>query len=67
MKTLRGIFLQAVPHDPFQAGRNVAPRFRKLGRLFFQNRAHRVGRGLTVEGPLAGNHLVENRPEGKNV
>ena len=67
MEALRRIFLQAVPHNSFQAGRNIARGFGKLGHFFFQNRAHGVGGGFAVEGALAGNHLVENRAKGKNV
>src|SRR6185437_3315638 len=67
MEPLRGIFLQAVPHNSFQAGWNVARGFGKLGHFFLQNGAHGVGGGFAVESPLAGDHLVQNCAEGKDI
>jgi len=36
MKTLLGIFLQAVLHDALQRGRNIAIGFAQIRRIFFR-------------------------------
>ena len=67
MEALRGILFQAMADDALERGRNVARGFGKLGRLFFEDRAHGVGSGVAVEGAFAGEHFVEDRAEGKDV
>jgi hypothetical protein len=67
VEPLSGIFFEAVADNSLQAGRNVARGFGKFRDFFFQNRAHRVGGRLAVEGTLAGNHFVQDCAEGKYV
>ncbi len=67
LKTLFRALLQAVPHDPFEPGVDVLVRLRQVRRLLRQDRRDRVGSGVAQEGPLAGQHLVENRSEGEEV
>jgi hypothetical protein len=67
LKALLRILLEAVPHDPLDAGRNVRVRQRDLGRIFLEDRGHRVGRRVSLERPLAREHLVEDRAEREDV
>ena len=67
LETLGWMLFQTMTHDSVEAWRNIACGFGELRRLFFQNRAHDVGRGLAVEGALARDHFVEDRAKGKNI
>ena len=53
--------------DALQRGRDVAVGLGEFGRILFQDRAHGVGGRVAVEGALAGEHLVEDGAEGKDV
>lgn len=67
MKARLGILLQTVLHNALQRRRNVTICLAQLRRFFLQNRAHRVGGSVAMEGALAGEHLVENRSKAENV
>ena len=45
----------------------MAIRFNQVGRVFLQDRMHRLERGIAPKGPLAREHLVQDCSEGKNV
>ena len=67
VKTLLRILLQAVPHDALEPRREVLVGQREVRRVLPQDRRHRVGGGVAVEGALAREHLVEDRAEGEDV
>ena len=67
LKTFGGIFFQAVAHDAFERGRNIAIGLGEVGRILFQDGAHGLDGGFAVEGALAGEHLIENGAEGEDV
>ena len=39
----------------------------EIGRIFFEDRRHGLGRGVATKGALAGDHFVEHGAESKNV
>ena len=49
------------------SARRSAAAQRVLWRLLVQNGAHRVGWRIAAKRPLAGQHLVEHGPRGKDV
>ncbi len=63
MKSLLGIFLQAVLHNPLQRRRNIAIGFVQLRRVFLQDRAHRIRGRFSVKSPFTRDHLEQNRPK----
>ena len=65
LEPLGGILLQAAPDHPHQA-RGHAVRL-DLGWIAAQDRGERVRRGIPAERPPAGQHLVEDRPQGEEV
>src|SRR5579864_6377757 len=60
LEPLVGLLLETVPDHALQAGWDVGAGLGDVGRFFLQNRRHRLDRGIALEGPLAGEHLVEN-------
>ena len=42
-------------------------RLRKIGRIFFQDRAHRFSRRLAVKSAATGEHFVQNRAKREYV
>ncbi len=67
VEALLGVLLEAVADDPLEAGRDVLVGDGEIRRVFLQDRRHRVGRRVAVEGALAREHLVEDRAEGEDV
>src|SRR5215510_1568660 len=67
MESLFGILFQTMPNYALKRGRHVLIALRQIGRIFFQDRAHRLSCGFTVKSSLAGEHLVEDRSERKDV
>ncbi len=67
MEARLGSLLQAVAHDAVQRLGNAAVGLGEVGRIPVQDRADRVGGGVGLEGPTPGQHLVQDRPEGKDV
>src|SRR5664280_1876297 len=67
LKTVVPIFLQAMPHDMVQSGRDVRFRFRQLRRLVPHDRCHRVARRVPLKCLLTREQLVEDCPEGEEV
>ena len=53
--------------DAIQIRRQVAPGLRKARRIRFQNRAHRLDRGVGLERLLPAEHLVEDEAEREDV
>src|SRR5260370_11801809 len=67
MKSLVATFLHAVlPNSP-RRRRDITISFGEVGRIFLQDRAHRIRRRLPVKRALARNHFVENRGEAEYV
>ena len=67
LKAALRLFLQAAAQNPLQRGRKILHRLRQRGRLFVQNRAQRFGGGGLPEGAFAGEHLVQDHAESKDV
>ena len=67
VESLLGILLEAVADDALEAGRDVLVGDGEIRRIFLQDRRHRVGGRVAVEGALAREHLVEDRAEGEDV
>ena len=67
VEALLRILFEAVPHDALERRRHVLVRDRKIRRILLQDRRHRVGGRVAVEGALAREHLVEDRAEGEDV
>jgi hypothetical protein len=65
--TLLGVFLQTAMDHALQARRGCLGYPRNGGRIFVQNRRHRIGRRGSLERARTGQHLVENRTERKDV
>src|SRR5664280_1679266 len=61
------VLLQAMPDDVIESGRNASSRFGKLRRLFLQDRRHRIGGRIPLEGLPAKEQLVEDRSEGEEI
>ena len=57
----------AVMNDAFQCRRNSLVSFRKIGGVFSEDRANRVGCGLAAECTSPGQHLVQDRAKGEDV
>jgi len=60
VEALLRIFLQAVSHDPLEARRDALIGDGEIRRIFFQDRAHRVGWRVAVKRAFTGEHFVED-------
>ena len=67
LKPLGRRLLEAVLDDPVQGGREVRAGARELGRVVLDDRRHRLGRRLALEGAASGQHLVEHAPEREEI
>ena len=67
LKASLRLLLQAAAHNPLQRGRKILHKLRQRGRIFVQDRAQRFGGGGLPEGALAGEHLVEDHAESKDI
>ena len=67
LKPLLTFLLEAVQDDPVELGGKKRADGRGRRRRVVENGGHRVRGGFSPEGSLAGEHLVEDRPEGKDV
>ena len=67
VEALLGALLEAVADDPVECGRDVLIRDGDLRRVLSQDRRHRLGGRVALEGAAAGEHLVEDRAEGEDV
>src|SRR5215469_12055461 len=61
------VFFQAVANDLLIRRRNLGLLQIGTGRLFAQDRSHRVDFRFALKGPASGYHLVENRAKAEDV
>ncbi len=67
VEALLGVLLEAVADDPVEPRRDVLVGEREIRRILPQDRRHRLGRRVGVEGAPAREHLVQDRSEGEDV
>ena len=67
VEALFGVLLEAVAHDPLEAGGDVLVGDGEIRRVLLEDRRHRVRGRVAVERALAREHLVEDRAEGEDV
>jgi hypothetical protein len=66
-EALLGPLLEAPAHDALEGGRDVAGGLEQARRVVPEDRVERLDRALAPEGPLAGEHLVEDGSEREDV
>ena len=54
-------------HNALKHRRDTAVGFCQPIRLFLEDGAHRLDRGIALESPLTGKHFIEHDTKGKNV
>ena len=62
-----GVLLEAVTHEPLEAGVDVLVRDGKVGRVLLQDRRHRLAGRVAPERALAREHLVQDHAESEDV
>ncbi len=67
LEALYRVLLQAVPDHAIQAGSEAGDRRVQFRRLFLQDGVHGLHAGVALERALAGQHLVEDGAQSKNV
>src|SRR5207249_4960826 len=66
LEPLIWLLFEASPHDALERRRDLRAAG-EFGRVFLQDRAHRVGGRPPLEGACAREHFVENRAQSKDV
>src|SRR5581483_5127860 len=67
LEALLRVFLEASPHCAIERARHLIIQVRQVGRVFFEDGGHRIGRSVSVEGRLATKHLVQNSAESEQI
>ena len=67
LPAVAGVLGETGPHQPVEPARQARPDLAQRGRLVLQDRSDDARLAVAVEGPPAGQHLVQHGPEGEDV